>query len=234
MTVIGMAALGGKQEIFSVVLRLTEQLNSYGTTGQAIFLAILFLASLTGIIPLSLLAIVSGALYGLLKGFLLSAVGINFGALIAFLLSRYAYRSNIDDWESRHLSIQHLDKEIAARGWIFVLLLRLSPVAPYSLASYAFGLTRISMGAYLLGSIGATPALLAYVYTGSISGMALMTLTGNNATLNPYQFTTLILGFIATVAGALYFAHIARKGLKSTEISTGESGVSMSIETSSK
>ena len=90
------------------------------------------------------------------------------------------------------------------------------------------------MGAYLLGSIGATPALLAYVYTGSISGMALMTLTGNNATLNPYQFTTLILGFIATVAGALYFAHIARKGLKSTEISTGESGVSMSIETSSK
>ena len=217
LTIIGVAALGGKEEISFVVLRLSELLHSYGITGQAIFLVVFFLASLTGIIPLSLLAIVSGALYGLLKGFLLSAVGINFGALIAFLLSRYAYRSNIDAWESRHLSIQHLDKEIAVRGWIFVLLLRLSPLAPYSLASYAFGLTRISMGAYMLGSIGATPALLAYVYTGSISGMALMTLTGNHMKLNPFQLTTLILGFIATVAGFFYFAHIARKGLKGYE-----------------
>ena len=225
LTILGIVAIGGKEEISSVVLHLTELLNSYGTTGQAIFLVVLFLSSLTGIIPLSLLAIVSGALYGLLKGFLLSAVGINCGALIAFLLSRYAYRSNIDDWESRHLSIQHLDKEIAVRGWIFVLLLRLSPVAPYSLASYAFGLTRISMGAYMLGSIGATPALLAYVYTGSITGMALMTLTGNNTQLNPVQFSALILGFIATVAGVLYFAHIASKGLKSTELIMGESKI---------
>ena len=223
LTVLGMIALGGKAEISSLVLRLTELLQNYGAAGQAIFLGIFFLASLTGIIPLSLLAIVSGALYGLLKGFLLSAIGVNFGALIAFLLSRYAYRSNIDDWESRHLSIQHLDKEIALRGWIFVLLLRLSPVAPYSLASYAFGLTRISMGAYMLGSIGATPALLAYVYTGSISGLALMTLTGNNTPLDPVQLSTLILGFIATVAGVLYFAYIARKGLKSTELLVGES-----------
>ncbi len=217
LTVIGIAALGGKKEILSVVLGLTEWLNSYGATGQAIFLGVFFLASLTGIIPLSLLAIASGALYGLFEGFLLSAIGVNFGALIAFLLSRYAYRSNIDDWESRHLSIQNLDKEIALRGWIFVLLLRLSPVAPYSLASYAFGLTRISMGAYMLGSIGATPALLAYVYTGSLSGLALLTLTGNNVELNTVQLITLISGFIATVIGVLYFAHIARKGLQTYE-----------------
>jgi uncharacterized membrane protein YdjX (TVP38/TMEM64 family) len=214
LTIIGLAALGGKEEIFSVVLHLTERLNIYGVTGQAVFLGVFFLASLTGIIPLSLLAIASGALYGLLEGFLVSAVGVNVGALIAFLLSRYAYRSNIDDWESRHLSIQHLDKEIALRGWIFVLLLRLSPVAPYSLASYAFGLTRISMGAYMLGSIGATPALLAYVYTGSISGLALLTLTGNNVELNPVQLIMLIVGFIATIASVFYFMHIARKGLQ--------------------
>jgi len=223
LTTLVIVALGGKEEISSVVLRLTELLNNYGKAGQAIFLVVLLLASLTGIIPLSLLAIVSGALYGLLKGFILSAIGINLGALIAFLLSRYAYRSNIDDWESRHLSIQHLDQEIAVRGWIFVLLLRLSPVAPYSLASYAFGLTRISMGAYMLGSIGATPALLAYVYTGSISGLALMTLTGNNTSLNPFQLSALILGFIATITGVLYFVYIAKKGLKSAEIIVGES-----------
>ena len=214
LVIFGIAGFGGKEEIFSLVLRLTEQLNGYGRTGQAIFLGIFFLASLTGIIPLSLLAIVSGAIFGLLKGFLLSAIGVNAGALIAFLLSRYAFRSNIDDWESRHLSIQHLDKEVALRGWLFVFLLRLSPIAPYSLASYAFGLTRISTGAYMLGSIGATPALLAYVYTGSLSGMALMTLAGNNMKLNYFQLSTLIIGFIATVASVCYFSYIARKSLQ--------------------
>jgi len=212
--ILGVTALGGKEKILTMVLHLTEILVNYGTEGQMIFLVVFFLASLTGVIPLSLLAIVSGALYGLLKGFLLSAIATSLGALIAFMLSRYAYRSNIDAWESRHLSIQHLDKEIAVRGWIFVLLLRLSPVAPFSIASYAFGLTRISMSAYMAGSVGATPALLAYVYTGSVSGMALMALAGNSNELNSFQLASLILGFIATVAGAIYFAHIARKGLK--------------------
>jgi uncharacterized membrane protein YdjX (TVP38/TMEM64 family) len=217
LAILGFAVMGGKQQISSAVLQLTELLNQYGTEGQIIFLLVFFVASLTGVIPLSLLAIASGGLYGLWKGFLLSTVGTSFGALMAFLLSRYAYRSNIDEWENRHLSIRHLDHEIAEKGWIFVLLLRLSPVAPFSLASYAFGLTRISLAAYMLGSIGATPALLAYVYTGSISGMALMTLTGNNGQLNPMQLGTLILGFVATVAGVVYFAHIAKKGLKGFE-----------------
>ena len=216
LTIFCVAALGGKAKIFLLILFLTEHLNVYGLAGQAIFLGILFTASLTGIIPLSLLAIASGAIYGLLNGFLLSAIGINLGALIAFLLSRYAFRPNIDEWESRHFSIQQLDKEIAVRGWLFVLLLRLSPIAPYSLASYAFGLTRISLGAYILGSLGATPALLAYVYTGSISGMALMALTGNHTTLNTLQLTTLIVGFISTIASVLYVIYIAKKRLKST------------------
>ena len=69
----------------------------------------------------------------------------------------------------------------------------------------------------MLGSIGATPALLAYVYTGSLSGMALMSLTGNNIELNSIQLTTIIVGFIATVAGLCYFANIARKAVVSQQ-----------------
>lgn len=225
LTIMGMFVLGDKEAIYGVVLRLADALNNQGRESQAIFVVILVVASLTGIVPLSLLAIVGGALYGLLAGFILSAIGINVGALIAFLLSRYAYRANIDNWESKHLSIQHLDQEIAERGWIFVLLLRLSPVAPYSLASYAFGFTRISITAYMLGSIGATPALLAYVYTGSISGLAIMTLSGNNTELNSYQVSTLVLGFVATVVGFVYFAYLARKALKNTHTVADESAI---------
>ncbi|OAI18083.1 hypothetical protein A1507_10070 [Methylomonas koyamae] len=217
VAILGFIILGGKQQISTVVLQLAELLTRYGTEGQLVFLLVFFVASLTGIIPLSLLAVASGGLYGLWKGFLLSTLGTSFGALMAFLLSRYAYRSNIDEWENQHLSIRHLDQEIARRGWIFVLLLRLSPVAPFSLASYAFGLTKISLMAYMLGSIGATPALLAYVYTGSISGTALMALTGNGGELNQAQLITLVLGFLATVAGVVYFAHIAKRGLAGLE-----------------
>jgi hypothetical protein len=42
LTLLGVIALGGKEEISSLVLRLTELLNSYGATGQAIFLVVYF------------------------------------------------------------------------------------------------------------------------------------------------------------------------------------------------
>jgi len=37
LTILGVVALGGKAEISSLVLRLTELLKNYGAAGQAIF-----------------------------------------------------------------------------------------------------------------------------------------------------------------------------------------------------
>ena len=50
-------------------------------------------------------------------------------------------------------------------------LLRLSPVVPFNVLNYAFGVTRVSLRDYVLASwIGMMPGTLMYVYLGSIAG----------------------------------------------------------------
>ena len=56
-------------------------------------------------------------------------------------------------------------------GWRAVTVLRLIPVMPHSLTNYALGLTRLSLGAYALGSLlGQLPMTIAYVEFGAAGG----------------------------------------------------------------
>ena len=60
--------------------------------------------------------------------------------------------------------------EIATRhkGFLIVLLTRLSPLFPFNLLNYAFGLTAVRFRDYFFASwIGMTPAIALYVSIGS-------------------------------------------------------------------
>ena len=61
---------------------------------------------------------------------------------------------------------------------------RLSPVFPFNLLNYAFGVTQVSFKDYLLGSLGIIPATVIYVYIGSIAGN-LATMNISNQPSNP-------------------------------------------------
>ena len=111
------------------------------------------------------------------------------------------------------MGLARLDSEIAAHGWKLVGLLRLSPFAPFSMASYAFSMTQVRFSAYLLGTIGVLPPLFAFVYTGSISGVALNAILLGETELNQVQMFVIGAGFIATVVVALLFVKIARRAL---------------------
>ena len=51
-----------------------------------------------------------------------------------------------------------IDRAVADEGWKIVLLTRLSPVFPFTLLNYAFGLTRVRLSHYVLASwIGMIP-----------------------------------------------------------------------------
>jgi Uncharacterized conserved protein len=52
-----------------------------------------------------------------------------------------------------------IDRAVADEGWKIVLLTRLSPVFPFTLLNYAFGLTRVKLSHYVLASwLGMIPA----------------------------------------------------------------------------
>ena len=56
---------------------------------------------------------------------------------------------------------------VSAEGWRFVAFVRLVPLFPFNLVNYAFGLTRIRVGEYVLASfVCMAPGALAYTYLG--------------------------------------------------------------------
>jgi len=214
ITLLAIAAVS-KGYVADVVLLFENVIAEYGALGQVFFVCIFFAAALSGFFPLSILAVLAGVAYGLLHGFFLAAVGIILGASGAFLLGRYALRSSIDRWVGKRVSLKRLDSDIGAQGWKIVGLLRLSPITPFSIASYAFSMTKITFPQYLVGTIASLPALFAYVYTGSISSVALHALLLGELKVNAVQMTVMGAGFIATVFAALFLIRLTRKALSS-------------------
>jgi uncharacterized membrane protein YdjX (TVP38/TMEM64 family) len=126
------------------------------------FLAVHIAASLL-FIPRTLLAIVAGLLFGMGWGIVMAASGSVAGAMAGFLLARYVNSGLID---LRRLG--SIVGRVERGGWRGVAVLRLIPVIPHSVANYALGLTRLSLGAYTFGSLlGQLPMTIAYVDLGA-------------------------------------------------------------------
>jgi len=137
------------------------------------FAAFLLLATLTSIFPASILGVLAGILFGLVKGFALSAGAIMLGAFVSFLFSRYFFRTACRRLAARIVDLDKLEERLVREGWRYALLLRLAPLAPFSITSYVLALSPIPLGQYLLATLGSLPFLLVCVYLGNVGSLAI-------------------------------------------------------------
>ena len=129
------------------------------------FLVVHIAASLL-FVPRTLLAIVAGLLFGMGWGIVWAAAGSVAGAVAGFLVARYINSGLIDA-----ARLGPVVAQIERGGWRAVVVLRLIPVIPHSLANYALGLTRLPLAAYAFGSLlGQLPMTIAYVDLGAAGG----------------------------------------------------------------
>lgn len=62
-----------------------------------------------------------------------------------------------------------VDKALHKKGFYIVALTRLSPLLPFPLLNYAFGITKINFLSYTIGTtLGLVPTTVAYVYLGTL------------------------------------------------------------------
>lgn len=62
-----------------------------------------------------------------------------------------------------------IDKAIGKEGFKIILLLRLSPIFPFALSNYFYGVTAVGFTEYMSGTmLGFFPGTLAYVYGGTV------------------------------------------------------------------
>jgi uncharacterized membrane protein YdjX (TVP38/TMEM64 family) len=187
--------------------------RSFGSFGAIIFIIIYNLATIL-FIPGSVLTLGGGAIFGVFRGSIYVLIAATIGATFAFLIGRYLSRDRISRLLEKYPKFQAVDRAVGREGFKIVFLTRLSPLFPFNLLNYAFGITQVSIKDYILGSTGMIPGTIMYVYIGSLTtDLAMIGMESSPA--NPMlQWSLRIIGFAATIAVSLYVTRIARKALE--------------------
>lgn len=84
-------------------------------------------------------------------------------------------REPVEDLLDENPKFRALDTAIAKEGFKVILLLRLSPIFPFALSNYLYGVTSVDFLEYMMGTlIGFFPGTLAYVYGGTVRRLVLL------------------------------------------------------------
>ena len=183
-----------------------------GPWGIVLFVLVYALAAVL-FVPGSPLTVGAGLVYGLGPGFAAVSAGSTLGAACAFLVARYLARDRVERWVLSDPRFRAIDLAVGREGGTIVLLTRLSPVFPFNLLNYLYGLTRVPFPIYLLASwIGMMPGTFLFVSIGSAGRAVAQAATGGvSRSLAEYLFWTL--GLVATIAVTLYVTRLAHRAL---------------------
>jgi uncharacterized membrane protein YdjX (TVP38/TMEM64 family) len=196
------------------VTAVLDRISALGPAAPAAFVAIYILACVL-FVPGSILTIGAGVLFGVVWGSIYVSIAATVGATAAFVLGRYLMR----DWVARRIEnnvrFRAIDDAVAREGWKIVVLTRLSPVFPFNLLNYAFGLTKVRLLDYVAASwAGMIPGTVMYVYIGSLSGDLARAASGAGTARPAGAWMLNVVGFVATVAVAVYATRIGARALR--------------------
>src|SRR6266550_7629930 len=186
-----------------------DWIGKLGPWGPVIFIA-LYVVATVFFIPGSVLTLGAGAVFGVALGSVCVSISATLGATAAFLVGRYLARDAIARKVERNERFAAIDRAVADEGWKIVFLTRLSPVFPFTLLNYAFGLTRVRLGQYVLASwIGMMPGTVMYVYLGSlVNGGA------GHRQRTTGEWVLYSVGLLATVVVTIFVTRLAKKALQ--------------------
>ncbi|AHJ28712.1 TVP38/TMEM64 family protein [Nodularia spumigena] len=190
-----------------------QWIDGLGAVGALAFI-LLYIVATVAFLPGSILTLGAGVVFGVVMGSLYVFIGATIGATAAFLVGRYLARGWVAKKIAGNNKFRAIDEAVGREGLKIVLLTRLSPIFPFNLLNYAYGVTGVSLKDYFLGSVGMIPGTIMYVYIGSLASN-IATIGTEAQPDNPgVQWAIRIIGFIATVAVTVYVTKVARKALE--------------------
>ena len=195
-----------------------DWIGQLGPWGPVIFVGIYVVATVL-FIPGSVLTLGAGAVFGVALGSVCVSIAATLGATAAFLVGRYLARDAIARKIEKNEKFAAIDHAVADEGWKIVFLTRLSPVFPFTLLNYAFGLTRVRLSHYVLASwIGMMPGTVMYVYLGSLINVG-----AGHRQRTTEEWVLYGVGLLATIVVTVFVTRLAKKAL-AKKISSSEAG----------
>jgi uncharacterized membrane protein YdjX (TVP38/TMEM64 family) len=149
---------------------LRDWVESHGTLGALVFIAVYIVVVILPL-PAAAMSIVGGLAFGW-WGYPLSMLGSLLGAIAPYYISRHLMRDHL----LRRIDgprVRAADRAIGENGFVFVMLLRLTPILPFTAQNWLLGLTAIKPLPYFLATAaGLAPGTLAMVWIGEMGGLA--------------------------------------------------------------
>lgn len=181
-----------------------DYVRGLGALGYVVYTVGYAIAGL--FVPASVLTIGAGALFGVIGGSIVVAIGATLAATIAFFLARTVLRKRIEKWVARNRKFRAVDRAIAKEGARIVILVRMAAVFPFLVVNYAFGLTGIRPLPYIVSTfIGILPGTIAFVYLGAAGAAA--------ATQSKAKTIITIVGVVIAFVVSIFVGRIAKRAL---------------------
>lgn len=164
--------------VFNVQLpsadRLRDLIASWGWAAWLVFIGIYAAVALTPI-PVTVMAITAGLLFGVVEGTILSVIGVLLGCWGGYWLARGLGHEAIEKLLGKHFRTveRHLDQA----GFQAVVMLRLLPGFPYWPINYGSGAFEVGQRDFLLASVVA-------IIPGQVSLVAIGAFISNPSVLN--------------------------------------------------
>lgn len=179
--------LGEQFNVESLVGAL--QALGQGPLGLLTLLAAFMLGGLFAI-PITLLIVVTVIAFGPWLGAPVALSGALLSAMLLFALGRSLGRYRVQQLAGRRVA--HLSRRLAERGLWAILLVRLLPIAPFSMVNLVAGATPLSFGHFAAGTLlGMAPGILV---------MAALVDRLEEVALKPSAGAVVVLGLV--IAGA--------------------------------
>jgi uncharacterized membrane protein YdjX (TVP38/TMEM64 family) len=190
-----------------------EWVRSFGSWGVVFYIGVYAIATVL-FVPGWILTVGAGVAFGLFWGTFAALIGATIGATFAFLIARYVARGAVSKRFVKNKNFRAIDDAIGQQGWKMVGLLRLSPLVPFNLSNYLYGLTAIAFVPYFLATlIGMLPGTVLYVYLGTIGKIGLEASKGT-AEKSALEYVFLGIGLAATIIVTILVTRAARRALK--------------------
>lgn len=210
--VIALFAAARLLPVTSWLKSFTEWAGHLGPLGFVCFVAVYAIATVL-FVPGWPLTVGAGLTFGLLVGTAAVSLGSIIGASLAFLIARFFARKQVERTTAKTQRFQAIDKAIGKQGAKLIFLLRLSPIIPFNLSNYFYGITAVKFWPYVLASwIGMLPGTVLYVYLGTL-GKAGVEAASSGGHRSVWQWLALGLGLAATIAVTIWVTRIARRAL---------------------
>lgn len=139
---------------------------SFGIWAPIISLLLMVFQSIAAPLPAFLIAFANAAVFGWVKGAMLSWTGAMLGAALCFGIGQFLGRDVVVKLTSK-FALEKVDEFFNNYGNYAILIARLLPFMSFDIVSYGAGLTSIGFWSFFWATgLGQLPATLIYSYAG--------------------------------------------------------------------